>query len=251
MRVMTWDTGNFGDRLNDYVWSRVCPEILSNNEDDDLLVGIGSLLNHRLPRERTKYICGSGVGHGDMSYMDASWVILWVRGPVTTELLGIDANCAIADGALLMRDMINLEPADKSHVCAFMPHVSAIRAGTSDVLRDVCQECGLHFINPLDSVESVVDQISKSEKLITEALHGSIIADLLRVPWIPVARCGVLALKWRDWCGSVGLEYRPTSITYRPQWHAPERSTKLTRRLLFPVLRPVSRRLLCNQLIGM
>jgi succinoglycan biosynthesis protein ExoV len=45
-------------------------------------------------------------------------------------------------------------------------------------------------------------------------MHGAIVADALGVPWIPVRTggAGTLEFKWRDWCGSVGLSYRPHHV---------------------------------------
>ena len=49
--------------------------------------------------------------------------------------------------------------------------------------------------------------------MITEALHGAIVADALRVPWMPVSSYHtILPFKWEDWCRSVGLAYAPSSV---------------------------------------
>ena len=40
-------------------------------------------------------------------------------------------------------------------------------------------------------------------------MHGAIVADTLRVPWIPVrTNPKILPFKWLDWCQSVKLPYR-------------------------------------------
>ena len=54
---------NFGDALNPRIFGRLFGNIL----DDDasaLLVGIGTILNHRVPKEPHKYVFGSGLGYG-------------------------------------------------------------------------------------------------------------------------------------------------------------------------------------------
>ena len=44
-------------------------------------------------------------------------------------------------------------------------------------------------------------------------MHGAIVADALRVPWIPVAtNSTILSFKWQDWCSSIGVEYKPNYI---------------------------------------
>jgi len=61
--------------------------------------------------------------------------------------------------------------------------------------------------------------------LIAEAMHGAIVADALRVPWIPVRSSdSVLAFKWRDWCASLNLTYSPHAIIpVAPLWRRPTR----------------------------
>jgi succinoglycan biosynthesis protein ExoV len=40
-------------------------------------------------------------------------------------------------------------------------------------------------------------------------MHGAILADTLRVPWIPVITSPIInVFKWRDWTMSLGLDYR-------------------------------------------
>jgi succinoglycan biosynthesis protein ExoV len=88
-----------------------------------------------------------------------------------------------------------------------MPHWYSAENGD---WRTVCAQAGMHYIDPLGGVEQVLSEIQATRLLITEALHGAIVADALRVPWVPVvAYKHILALKWLDWCESLGLDYRP------------------------------------------
>jgi succinoglycan biosynthesis protein ExoV len=49
--------------------------------------------------------------------------------------------------------------------------------------------------------------------VVTEAMHGAIVADTLRIPWIPVVCSPEIAtFKWRDWTASLDLPYRPIAI---------------------------------------
>ncbi len=64
------------------------------------------------------------------------------------------------------------------------------------------------YIDPAAPVEDTLDKIRSSRLLITEAMHGAIVADALRVPWIPVrTNPGVLEFKWQDWTASLDLEH--------------------------------------------
>ncbi|MBS1190928.1 MAG: succinoglycan biosynthesis ketolase [Rhodocyclaceae bacterium] len=246
MKILTWDTPNFGDRLNDIVW----PHYLPNHLDDDpseLLVGIGSLLNHRLPAAPPKWIFGAGIGHGDPPTVDDSWRVLWVRGPRSADGLGQRGHRYITDGAMLLGDIFE-PPAEKRFPCAFIPHCSAVERGALLPLREICENAGLHLINPHWPVRRVVEEIGQSERVISEALHGAIVADAFRVPWIPASRGGVLALKWLDWSESLGLAYEPVRLPYRPQWLANPAGRPLSRRIAYPFLRPTARLLLERRL---
>jgi hypothetical protein len=69
------------------------------------------------------------------------------------------------------------------------------------------------FIDPGGEVDEVLAAIRGCEVVLAEAMHGAIIADALRIPWIPV-RCydHILDFKWRDWCESLQLQYEPAVL---------------------------------------
>jgi hypothetical protein len=56
----------------------------------------------------------------------------------------------------------------------------------------------------------VLAAIESSEMVLAEAMHGAIVADALRIPWVPLQLYDqILNLKWHDWCGSLGIKYTP------------------------------------------
>jgi succinoglycan biosynthesis protein ExoV len=228
--------GNFGDDLNPWLWPRLFPLPLDQCFDDaTLLLGIGSILNDQLPDDPVKRIVfGSGCGYGTTPRMTRFWQVYCVRGPLSAEALGLPPAAAICDGAMLVRELV--EPVSRAtHEVSFMPHHVSARI---DDWRSVCDSLGFHYIDPSGAVDDVIGSIRSSELVITEALHGAIVADAFRIPWIPVrSRPHILAFKWHDWAGSMGLEH---SFEFLPRiWN--RRIGSRAKRGLHLVSMPVAR----------
>jgi succinoglycan biosynthesis protein ExoV len=76
-KAREFEIGNFGDDLNPWLWNKVLPVVFDDDERS-LFVGIGTLLNHRLPQKSQKLIFGSGFGYGNFilcvgSYLHKRW----------------------------------------------------------------------------------------------------------------------------------------------------------------------------------
>jgi succinoglycan biosynthesis protein ExoV len=198
--------GNFGDDLNPWLWSRLFSYPLEKYFDDDtLFIGIGSILNQKIPQmPPKKVVFGSGYGYGLPPTISGDWRIICVRGPLTSKVLGLPASTAISDGAMLVRRL--LEPNNTTmQMAAFMPHHLSAQY---DDWASICESLSIRYIDPTALVEEVLDAIRHSSLLITEAMHGAIVADTLRVPWIPVrTRPGIVTFKWEDWSSSLGIEH--------------------------------------------
>ena len=192
---------NFGDALNNYLWAKWI-EVSFESEigSDEVFVGIGTILNERLPSARVLHIFGSGLGYGTVTQQAMkNWRIHFVRGPLTARALGLDLALSISDPAILLHRTENLNRR-KDVSCAFMPHHS-IR---SQCIQRLCEEAGVHYIDPVAPYEFVIDEILRSERLICSAMHGAIAAEALRVPWLPVVtHFKILRSKWDDWAASM------------------------------------------------
>ncbi len=203
---------NFGDDLNPWLWQRLLPEALAQ-ADDIVLVGIGTLLNAQLPRRvkaaQRVLIFSTGVGYErPLQHWPPNWQVYCVRGPLSCQALALDSDLGITDGALLLRRVWPTTIASRERR-SFMPHVHhAVFAG--EQWQRICAASDLHYIDPRQPVEAVLQAIQQSQLLITEAMHGAIVADALGTPWIPVVTSPrILPFKWQDWCASVQLPYRP------------------------------------------
>ncbi len=209
MKLYYHKAKNFGDQLNPWLWDKLIPNIL----DDDQItafVGIGTLLNEQLSQRTRKalkrVIFSTGVGYGKrVVKIDDSYKIYCLRGPLSAQALGVPTELAVTDGAILVRRVLNTN-SRKVNRFAYMPHFEL----AGEAWKLVCEELGFGYIDPRWSTEKVLSCISQTEILLTEALHGAIIADALRVPWVPlVTSHTILAFKWQDWCQSMSVEYRP------------------------------------------
>lgn len=212
--------GNFGDDLNPWIWDKLLPDFFDEDESE-WLVGIGTLLNHKLPSNGKKLILGSGYGYGEPPSIDSSYHFFSVRGPKTAQVLGIDSNLAITDPAILIRDVYQPDTGKPTTKFGFIPHYDSVINYSWDVL---CQQLGIKFINVQSPIDKVLAQMCDCEIIICEAMHGAIVADALRIPWVPV-RCynSVDSFKWEDWLQTLELPYHPQSIT--PLYDAESRSS--------------------------
>lgn len=202
--------GNFGDDLNLWLWPTFLGDILDDN-DSELFVGIGTLLNERLPANAHKHVFGSGIGYGSLPVIDQQFTFHAVRGHETAKALKLPPTTVITDPAILVRVAHFEKPANIGHAVGFMSTGHSLQNYDWESL---CREIGFHYISCRSSVERVLYEMSSCKMVITEAMHGAIVADALRIPWIPVNCYGyVLDLKWRDWLSSLQLDYVPRRIS--------------------------------------
>ncbi len=148
-----------------------------------------------------------------------------MRGPRTARALGLPESIGIGDAATLLRTL-NVPFVRDSRYVGFMPHWQSLSRGN---WRRVCELAGIRLIDSRSPVEQIILEILGCEVLITEAMHGAIVADTLRVPWVPVLPIDhAHREKWFDWADTLNLELQrrrlwPSSLaeahlatTYRP-----------------------------------
>jgi succinoglycan biosynthesis protein ExoV len=94
----------------------------------------------------------------------------------------------------------------KRYRLSFIPHWESLVYGAWP---EAAAQAGLHLIDVRWPVDTVLDHTLASEVVICEAMHGAIVADALRIPWIavqPLMR--INQPKWLDWADSLGLDIR-------------------------------------------
>lgn len=211
MKAYYWEShhGNFGDDLNLWLWDALLPGF-RDVHPEILLVGVGTVLNPvLLPAGQKKLVIGSGYGYGTPPDVGdtSEWDVRAVRGPLTAAKLGLSPDKAITDPAVLIADMPEFRNLPKIHKKTFIPHWESAEFGMWDV---VCEPVGLTYLDPRGEAKSVISHIAQSELVIAESMHGAILADAFRVPWIAVSTSrSINDFKWNDWAGSVGTTYQP------------------------------------------
>jgi hypothetical protein len=221
MQLYYWSgSPNFGDALNPWLF----PQLLPHYFDDDpreLFVGMGSNLGYAFPQTSKKIVCGTGyggIGYGGYAArprFDDMWDIRFVRGPRTAGALGLDPKLALGDAAVLMHHLKRALPeAAEHHEVGFIPHWESALFGDWEA---VSAEAGAHFIDPRWPVERVISAIRGCDLVVSEAMHGAIAADALRVPWVPFMPSPMQHFKWFDWAESQGLNLEFSSAA-RSTW---------------------------------
>ena len=225
--------GNFGDDLNEVMWPRLLPEdVLS--APDTVLVGIGSLLDQARFRDvetagKRVFVLGSGAAYGRLPDDRQRWTFLAVRGPLTAALIEQPEAAATDSAALLARLPELVQPAAQRDAILFMPHHRTL---VNSRWREAAERAGLTFVDPQWTPDRILACYARAKLVVTEAMHGAIVADTLRIPWIPVMISPEVSIfKWRDWASSLDLPYKPVALppTAHLESFRYERIARLTR----------------------
>ncbi len=176
-------------------------------EDNAIFLGIGSILYHTFPTDKQKIVFGAGYGgYTPLPTLDDSWKFYFVRGKLTAKALGIDPALAMGDSAILLRSCVNRN-VTKRYKVSFMPHWGSTFEGNWEL---ACKHADINYIDPCGSVDDVLEQLLASELVITEAMHGAIVSDALRVPWIPIQPLNnIHSMKWYDWASALDIDLKP------------------------------------------
>jgi succinoglycan biosynthesis protein ExoV len=214
------EKGNFGDDLNPWLWPQLFKSTQADTEKTYFL-GIGSILypeNKILKTvlEDKKVVFGTGVrpstNHNTLT-IDNTWDIKFLRGPLSAMSLKNKYDF-VADAAYAIRHIDNFERfigIPKKHNISVMPYFKSVEYFDWEQL---CKNLGYNYISPFseNGVEETLFNIASSKYIITEAMHGAILADALRVPWHRylltthhTEGAMISEFKWMDWLYSLNL----------------------------------------------
>ena len=212
MKLKYWiKNTNFGDQLNKYLWNKYLDKFLQK-EDNFILLGIGTLLGEYENYLNNVIVCGSGLGYGNKinSSYYKNWKFFFVRGPLTAKVLNLREDTVVTDPAILSSELFSNFSNQKKNQKIFIPH---FENANNPFLKEACKAFNIKFVSPLNSVEFVIKQIASSQLVLAEAMHGAIIADSFRVPWVPISlSTRVNDFKWQDWSESMNLDINLNKI---------------------------------------
>ena len=199
---------NFGDELNTWMWQKLLPNFFDDDESE-LFIGIGSTIGDHYEKSAKKIIFGAGFVLGYNEKPDVSttdWDIYFVRGPRTAKALNISPDLALGDAAILMRTIVDYKKW-KPEVISFIPHWESLERGN---WQEVCKIAGINLIDSRRPVEELIGELLRSKLVICEAMHGAIVADAFRIPWIPVIPLAKIHRdKWHDWAEALDVSLTP------------------------------------------
>ncbi|GEO80145.1 glycosyltransferase family protein [Pararhodospirillum oryzae] len=200
---------NFGDELNQWIWPKLIPNFF-DNDSNTIFIGIGSVLSLSHDHSAKKIVFGSGLvthyGNKIPNISEKEWDVFFVRGPRTAKFLNIPPEKGVGDSAILIRTLVKSASQPQPFV-SFIPHWESLDSGH---WQEACRLAGIHLIDPRQPVQKVIDQLLVSRLVIAEAMHGAIVADALRIPWVPVLPLNHLHReKWLDWSEALGITLRP------------------------------------------
>jgi succinoglycan biosynthesis protein ExoV len=122
-------------------------------------------------------------------------------------MLNIPNDLGLGDPAILLRTIIKPQEKSSPQVVSFIPHWESLHRGK---WAEICRLTGINLIDPRQPVDAILPGFSRSKLVITESMHGAIIADALRIPWIPLLPLNNKHRgKWLDWADSMQIKLRP------------------------------------------
>jgi succinoglycan biosynthesis protein ExoV len=202
---------NFGDDLNALLWPALMPRLFDDDPASAFL-GIGTIIGMPVDEHARLHVFSSGAGYDGL----ANWAgrdvrYRCVRGPLSARLLGLEPEAALSDGAILTPLAEGFpSAAGGGGETLVIPHYETIaRPGWPEA----ASLCGFGLVDPRGAPGDIVARIAGARLVLTESLHGAIIADTYGVPWIAFATSKNFGpTKWVDWRQSLGEEFQFTVV---------------------------------------
>lgn len=204
-----WHIGqpNFGDDINPSFYKLLCRNDFhfQTNRSELHGLGMGSILHSA---NGQSVVLGSGMIGADFKPKGIDFQkVHMVRGELTKRAIGLPETVAVADPMVLLSEVWSA-PKLRSHRIGYVPHVSNYLVATR------FQAKGIFVINPAWDPWRVVASIADCEFLLSQSLHGLIVADALQIPnaWVMPSQ-GMVGgrFKFDDYYTTVDQQKEPIS----------------------------------------
>lgn len=200
------DGGNFGDDMNEWFWDELFPGYRDIARDTTLF-GIGSILWRKNFAGKDKaVIMGSGSGYGVIpNELPEGIEVGFVRGPRTARLLNLEASLAITDPAVMVSRFQQFQNLKTTGEIVFIPHIGTAKLPLN--WDRIANRAEITYLSPANDSNGVIQTLAGANLVLAESLHGAIIADTFRIPWVPVSISPAFNNhKWLDWAESLEME---------------------------------------------
>lgn len=196
-----WHIGrpNFGDDLNPLLFEFAIGAGCRFETDRNAahILGMGSILEKA---SASSIICGSGFLNPPLRPVPVAGKVLAVRGQLSRSALDTDDDVVLGDPAVLVSEMFTtIEP--KTYRFGLIPHVRSVARWRQRNGKQI------RLIDPAASPFDVVRDIARCEVVLSQSLHGLIVADALNIPnvWIaPSAEMVGGRFKFDDYFSTIG-----------------------------------------------
>lgn len=210
MKLMRYEPSvpNFGDDLNTVLWPALAAPLFDGRDGgdgDEAFVGIGTIVGLDPGGYRRLHVFSSGAGYTGAGRWDGLEVQYHcVRGPITARVLGLSADRQLTDGAILapLVDRFAFPPR-RDRRTLVVPHYETI---AFPGWKRAVDWAGFDLVDPRRNPDEVIAALSGARLVLTESLHGAILADAYGIPWRPFAVSrNFSTAKWADWAASLDL----------------------------------------------
>ena len=199
-----------GDAINPLIFEHFLGDEVLDGNPSSRLLGIGSILGLKSHPGCQKIVLSSGWADDEATYgakpnIDGNYDIRAVRGPLTARALSLPDELAVIDGAYLIADVLKRSKPAVKGVIGFIPHHKSL-----DFYPDwesIAEAAGFVLLDVRLEPSEFMEALWSCEYVVTEAMHGAILADAYRIPWVPIRLYGhINEFKWLDWAASLKLD---------------------------------------------
>jgi len=205
-----WHLGspNFGDDLNPELLAQLLGQPVWRNKKQNAphILGVGSILERA---NQHSIVMGSGFISAKSELAVNPKLVLAARGHLTKEKLGLNEEVLLGDPAVIIPSLLGISHMPTWEV-AIVPHVDSFQL----YLKNFGHLCKI--IDPSRSVRQVVSDIASAKVILSQSLHGLVMADAMRIPniWItPHQKMLGGEFKFHDYYSTTSLPKLPTHLT--------------------------------------